>query len=350
MTERRYDPTTGEWVTFATHRQNRTYKPADDFCPLCPTRPGADPTEIPYPSFEVVTFDNLFPSFSPAPPEPSVPSTVLFPVEPAVGRCEVVVYSEDHQATFSDLDAGRVRMLVDVWADRWEILAAEEAISYVMPFENRGGTVGTTLSHPHGQIYGYPEIPTRPHQELAAAAAHHRSTGRCVYCDVVAAEIAAGERVVARAGGWVAWVPFSARFPYEVRLAPTSHHSCLPDLDDTARDGLAELLATVVAAYDALWSYPLPYVMAFHSRPTDGAGEWEPISHLHVELEPPNRSADKLKYLAGSELAGGAFVTDVAPEAAAAQLRRALRRAASERKVRAARAPDTWSPARRRLR
>jgi UDPglucose--hexose-1-phosphate uridylyltransferase len=329
VTERRYDPTTGEWVTFATHRQNRTYKPADDFCPLCPSRPDGGPTEIPYPSFEVVTFDNRFPSFSSAPPAPAVPGSVLYPVEPASGRCEVVVYSEDHQATFADLDAERVRMLVDVWADRWEILAAEESICYVMPFENRGATVGTTLSHPHGQIYGYPEIPTRARQELAAAAAHRRSTDRCVYCDVIGNEIVSGERVVARSGTWVAWVPFSARFPYEVRMAPISHHSCLPDLDDAARDGLAELLSAVVATYDALWGFPLPYVMAFHSRPTDGSCEWEPISHLHVEFDPPNRSADKLKYLAGSELAGGAFVTDVAPEAAATELRRALQRAQS---------------------
>ncbi|MST32372.1 galactose-1-phosphate uridylyltransferase [Acidimicrobiaceae bacterium USS-CC1] len=323
MTERRYDPTTDEWVTFATHRQNRTYKPAE-FCPLCPTLPGAEPTEIPYPSFEVVTFDNLFPSFSPHPPEPEVGTSELYPVAVAAGRCEVVVYSDDHSVTFADLLDDRVRMLVDVWADRTEVLGEEPTVAYVMPFENKGETVGTTLSHPHGQIYGYPEIPPRARRELQAAHSHRDRTGRCVHCDVVGFELRERRRVVAADRGWVAWVPFWARFPYEVHIAPVRHRSSLPELDDDEREGLAVMLATVARTYDRLWGFSLPYVMAFHQLPTDGdADDWRPLSHLHVEFAPPNRAPDRLKYLAGSELAGGAFVTDVAPERAASELRAA---------------------------
>jgi UDPglucose--hexose-1-phosphate uridylyltransferase len=324
MTERRYDPTANEWVTFATHRQHRTYHPSDDFCPLCPTRPGAPETEIPYPSFEVVTFDNRFPSFSSRPPRPDVEPTTLYPVLPAYGRCEVVVYSDDHQATFSDLPPERVRMIVDVWADRWAALGGQDGISYVMPFENKGEVVGTTLSHPHGQIYGYPEVPSRPRRELQTARSHLSATGRCVECDVVSAELDDGRRVVAVDESWVAWVPFWARFPYEVHVAARRHRPSLAALVGEERDRLARTLTTVTRAYDALWGSSLPYVMAFHQRPTDEEEDWDPISHLHVEFAPPNRSADKLKYLAGSELAGGAFVTDVAPEEAAATLRAAL--------------------------
>lgn len=323
MTERRYDPTSDEWVTFATHRQHRTYKPAD-FCPLCPTRPGADPTEIPYPSFEVVTFDNRFPAYSTDPPVPAVEPSGLYPVAPAAGRCEVVVYSDDHHATFADLDRGRVRMLVDVWADRTEILGAEPAVAYVMPFENKGEVVGTTLSHPHGQIYGYPEVPPRARRELDAARAHRARTGTCVHCDVVAAELADGRRLVTSVDGWAAWVPFWARFPYEVHIAPSAHRPALPDLSDCEREGLATMLTRVTGAYDRLWGFSLPYVMAFHQQPTDGNPDWPALSHLHVEFAPPHRAADRLKHLAGSELAGGAFVTDVAPETAAAELRAAL--------------------------
>ncbi len=118
MTERRYDPTRNEWVTFATHRQDRTYKPKADFCPLCPTKSGARKTEIDRENFEIVTFDNRFPAFSPEAPEPGVQMTELYPVAPANGRCEVVVYSDDHHLTFSDLTSARVRLLVDVWVDR----------------------------------------------------------------------------------------------------------------------------------------------------------------------------------------------------------------------------------------
>jgi UDPglucose--hexose-1-phosphate uridylyltransferase len=326
VTERRYDPTSGEWVTFATDRQHRTYKPAD-FCPLCPTLPGRPATEIPFPSFEVVTFDNRFPSLSPDPPTPDVTGSELCPVTPAAGRCEVVVYSDDHDATLADLPGERVRMLVDVWADRTEVLATEAEVRYVMPFENKGEVVGTTLSHPHGQIYAYPEVPARPAKELGAARRHLAATGRCVHCDVVSAELADGERVVAAGDRWVAWVPFWARFPYEVRVAPRRHVPDLPGLDGAGRDELAGMLSGVARAYDALWGFSLPYVMAFHQRPTDG-GDWDDVSHLHVELSPPHRSPDKLKHLAGSELAGGAFISDVAPEEAAASLRRARRKVA----------------------
>jgi len=323
VTERRYDPTAQEWITFATHRQNRTYKP-EGFCPLCPTLPGEEETEIPYPSFEVVTFDNLFPSFSPEPPQPAVASTALYPVASASGRCEVVVYSDDHEASFADLSSERVRMLVDVWADRYRLLGAEETVDYVLIFENKGETVGTTLSHPHGQIYGYPEIPPRPARELTAARQHYLATGRCVECDVVATEAADGRRIVVADGDWIAWVPFWARFPYEVHVAPLEHCPDLLGLDGSGRAALARVLATVARTYDRLWGFSLPYVMAFHQRPTDGLAEWGALSHLHVEFAPPHRAADRLKYLAGSELGGGAFVSDVAPEQAAEELRAVL--------------------------
>jgi UDPglucose--hexose-1-phosphate uridylyltransferase len=326
VTERRWDPTAGEWVTFATHRQDRTYQPPAGACPLCPTRPGGPATEIPHPDFEVAVFDNRFPSFSPDPPAPDVAGTALLPVAPAAGRCEVVVYAAEHDLSLGRLPERRVRALVDVWADRYEVLAAEPDVAYVLVFENRGELIGTTLSHPHGQIYGYPFVPPRPAKELVAAEAHRAATGRCVECDVVAAEAGDGRRVVVTDGVWVAWVPFWARFPYEVHVAPLTHVPALPDVDDAGRASLARLLRTVARAYDALWGFPLPYVMALHQRPCDGRRDWSGLSHLHVEWAPPHRAADKLKHLAGSELEGGAFVTDVAPEEAAERLRAAVGR------------------------
>ena len=156
MSERRLDPTTGEWVTFATHRQDRTFLPPAEYCPLCPTHPGAFPTEVPRPTYDFVVFDNKFPSLSLDPGEPSVPDTELMPVEPGYGSCEVVLYSEVHDSTLADMPEARIRHLVDVWADRYAVLAAREGIDYVFIFENKGEAIGVTLSHPHGQIYGYP--------------------------------------------------------------------------------------------------------------------------------------------------------------------------------------------------
>jgi len=323
MSERRYDPTADEWVTFATHRQDRTFLPPAEYCPLCPTKPGHPPTEVPRAAYEVVVFDNLFPSLRPDPPPPDLEGTDLYPVAPAQGRCEVVVYTDDHASTLAEMPLDRIRMLVEVWTDRYRILGSEPGIRYVMPFENKGEVIGVTLLHAHGQIYAYPEVPPRPLRELRAARAHLERTGRCVECDVVEAEVADGRRVVDVNDSFVAFVPFWARFPYEVHIAARQHRPSLLDLSGAERDDLTRLLKRVLVAYDALFGFSLPYVMGFHQRPTDD-GDWDAVSHLHIEFSPPHRAANKLKYLAGSELAGGAFMTDVAPENAAPRLREGL--------------------------
>jgi UDPglucose--hexose-1-phosphate uridylyltransferase len=323
VTERRYDPTADEWVTVASHRQQRTYKPAADVCPLCPSRPGGPGTELPRPSFEVAVFDNRFPSLLPDPPAPSVLAAPPYAVAPATGRCEVVVYSDDHAATFADLPGERVRMVVDVWADRYRTLGAVEDVRYVLPFENKGDVIGVTLSHPHGQVYAYPEVPPRPLRALRAGQRYRERTGRCVWCDVMAAEDT-GPRRVARGRTTLAVVPFAPRFPYEVQVVTTGHRPSLLDLDDAERDDLAAVLHRVVRGYDALFGFSLPYVLAVQMRPTDEREAWDDVSHLHVELTPPHRGPDRLKHLAGSELAAGAFLDDVAPESAAARLREAM--------------------------
>jgi UDPglucose--hexose-1-phosphate uridylyltransferase len=132
--------------------------------------------------------------------------------------------------------------------------------------------------------------------------------------------------MVARNGAFLAYVPFAARFPYEVHVAAHRHAPSLLDLSDPERDGLAALLCQVQAGYDALFGFPLPYVMSMHQSPADD-GQWLGVSHFHIEFTPFHRTADKLKYLAGSELGGGAFLNDVVPEQAAAALREAMRMA-----------------------
>lgn len=322
MTERRRDPLTAEWRTFATDRQERTFLPPPEHCPLCPTTDAAAPTEVPWGSFEIAVFDNRFPSLTPSPPEPALRGGELFEVAPALGGTEVIVYSDDHRATLQTLGVERVRLLVDVWADRYADLGARPEVAYVFVFENRGEAVGVTLHHPHGQVYAYPEVPPLAARELAVAQQHLDAMGTCLQCDVVARERADGVRVVAEHEGFLAYVPFAARFPYEVHLTTTRHVPSLLDLGDAERDAMAATFLDVISTYDALFGFPLPYVLSMHQAPTD-EGHWQEISHLHVELTPFHRSASKLKYLAGSELGAGAFLNDVAPEGAAASLRAA---------------------------
>lgn len=321
--ERRWNPVAAEWTTVATHRQDRTFLPAAEHCPLCPTRDPDHPTEVPRGSYDFVVFDNRFPSFRQDPPEPETPAGGVYDVEPAHGAAEVVVYSDDHDLKLADMEPERIARLVDVWADRYAELGRRDEVAYVFVFENKGQVIGVTLDHPHGQVYAYPEIPPRPKRELTAALAHFARHGTCVLCDVVAQERVEGVRVVAGNESVVAYVPFAARYPYEVHVVMRRHCASLLEVTRPERLKLAEVLKAVLTAYDRLFGFELPYVMSIHQAPTDD-GQWQHVSHLHVELTPPHRTADKLKYLAGSELGGGAFVNDTVPEETAAALRRAL--------------------------
>ncbi len=319
MSERRWNPVLGEWTITATHRQDRTFLPPKEYCPLCPTRAGGIPTEIARPTFEVAVFDNRFPSLRQNPEPPAVEGTDLTPVEPSFGACEVIVYTPDHDATLGSMPVRRIRELIEVWAHRTLVLGARPEVAYVFAFENRGEAIGVTLNHPHGQIYAYPTVPPLVARELANAELHLDETDRCLWCDLLAQETGDGRRVVAQTGTWVAGVPFFARWPYEVHLTPRRHVGWLHELDAAEADDLARLLATVVRKYDALFGFTLPYIMAIHQRPTTGGAE--DAYHLHVEFYPPNRTATKLKYLAGSETGAGAFINDTLPEATAEELR-----------------------------
>jgi UDPglucose--hexose-1-phosphate uridylyltransferase len=200
-----------------------------------------------------------------------------------------------------------------VWRQRYEELAAREDISYVLIFENRGIEVGTTLHHPHGQIYAFPFVPPVPALELAADA----RLGGCAMCALLARELESSQRVVYENEEVVAYVPYAARWPYETHVVMREHRPSLIECSERELDALAGALQAVTRGFDALFERPFPYVMVLHQAPCDGAG----AGHLHVEFYPPLRTATKLKYLAGAEQGAGTFVMDVLPESSAAALR-----------------------------
>lgn len=322
--ELRRNPLLDEWVIVSTGRQGRTFLPPAEYCPLCPTaRAGAFPTELPSLSFEIAVFENRFPSFRPDAREVASAGP-LAERAPARGACEVVVYSPEHDGTLASMPVAHVRRLVDVWADRYAELSARDDVAYVFIFENRGREIGVTLTHPHGQIYAFPFVPPRVEQEHRAAERWERERGGCLGCAIVADAVADGRRVVAETEGFVAYVPFAARMPYEVHVAAKEHRASLLELTDGERDGLASLLREVQATYDALWGFAMPYTMSMHQRAADGvarAGD-----HLHIEFMPPYRARDRLKYLAGVETGAGTFINDTSPEEKAEELRGAARR------------------------
>jgi UDPglucose--hexose-1-phosphate uridylyltransferase len=319
VSELRWHPLLGEWVATATHRQGRTFLPPADFCPLCPTKPGGFPTEVPEADYDIVVFENRFPSLESDPPEPAIEGTELYPVRPGQGICEVVLYSPHHTSTLAGEPVEQIHKLVLVWTDRFRELGALPFVDYVFEFENKGEAIGVTLHHPHGQIYAYPFTPPRVARELEQSLAHHSETGRCLLCDIVAEERADGRRIVAANSSFVAYVPFFARYPYELHIASARHLQALTDMDDKERRDLAEILKAMLVAFDKLFDISFPYMMVLHQRPTDGANYDH--YHFHIEFYPPLRTATKLKYLAGSETGAGLFINDTLAEEKAAELR-----------------------------
>jgi len=340
----RLDALTGEWVSIADHRQNRTFLPPTDQCPLCPSGGGTMPSEIPAHEYDVVVFENRFPSFasgavadgstvvessaaeSAAAGSTTVgsPGNPLLAQAPAVGRCEVVCFTSDHGASFSSLSPARARTVVDVWADRTRELSALDAVEHVFPFENRGEEIGVTLHHPHGQIYAYPFVPARTAALLRAATEHHQRTGRLLGADLLAAELDAASRVVIRGAAWTVYVPYAASWPVEVHLVPNRDVPDLVALNDDERDELAEVYLDLLHRLDRYYEAPdgapiaLPYIAGWHQAPVRRGRD---VSRLHLQVMSVLRAPGRLKYLAGSESGVGAWINDVSPESVAARLR-----------------------------
>ncbi|HUY30124.1 MAG TPA: galactose-1-phosphate uridylyltransferase [Acidimicrobiales bacterium] len=315
----RYDPFLDAWVIVAAYRQERTYFPAPDDCPLCPSRPG-HPSEIPAADYGVVVLENRFPALSgpgPSRAELAGPATPLVS-RPGAGRCEVVCFSPDHDASLVDLGEEQLGLVLAVWTDRTRLLGELPAVEQVFCFENRGPEIGVTLQHPHGQIYAYPFVTPRTTRVLASVDAYARRTGRNLFDDVLEAERADRARVVAENDTWTAFVPHAARWPYEVHVYPRRRVPDLVALDPGERDGFVSIYLDLLARFDRLFGARTPYISAWHQAPTrTGRASFA----LHLELFTTRRSADKLKYLAASESGMDAFANDVLPEHAAERLR-----------------------------
>lgn len=319
MSELRWNPLYGEWVATATHRQDRTFLPPADFCPLCPTKEGGFPTEIPEPTYDIVVFENRFPSLSPNPPTPALEGDDFYCVKPSFGQCEVVVYSPNHASTLASEPVEQIYKLVQVWTDRFIELSKYEFVKYVFIFENKGEAIGVTLHHPHGQIYAYPFVPPKLEKQLEQARQHTSDTGRNLFDDIIAEERKYGQRIVAENDSFIAYIPFFARYPYETHITAKRNIADLSQMRLTEQADLAGMLKQILSGFDKLFDVSFPYIMALQQAPSDG-GDYD-FFRFHIEFYPPLRTATKLKYLAGSESGAGMFINDTLPEEKAVELR-----------------------------
>ncbi|NBM18768.1 galactose-1-phosphate uridylyltransferase [Streptomyces sp. GC420] len=303
--EIRRDRLLGDSVAVASHRQARTYHPPADECPLCPSREGRH-TEIPEPDYDVVVFENRFPSLA-----------------GDSGRCEVVCFTSDHEASFAELTEQQAGLVLEAWTDRTAELAELPSVEQVFCFENRGREIGVTLGHPHGQIYAYPFVTPRTALMLRSLTEHAERTGGAnLFDEVLAGELADGRRVVIEGEHWVAFVPYAAHWPYEVHLYPRRRVRDLRALDDAQRTEFPQIYLELLRRFDRIFGShepPTPYIAAWHQAPLRAPGR-EGFA-LHLELFTVRRTSGKLKFLAGSESGMSVFINDVPPEAAAERLR-----------------------------
>lgn len=340
----RQDVLTGEWISIASARQNRVFLPPANLDPLAPASP-TNPSEVPD-NYDVAVFENRSPSFGPA-LGPEHDSTALGGAaaggaaagddprvetdgwdassigigrtRASVGRCEVVCFSPATEGGFGSLTESRARTVIEAWADRTAALSALPGIEQVFPFENRGEAIGVTLSHPHGQIYSYPYVTPRTQRLLASIDA----VGPDLFERILTSE-RESERVVLSGEHWTAFVPFAARWPIEVHMLPHRHVPDFAATSEAERTELASLYLRLLRGIDALYDTPTPYIAAWHQAPVNVGRD---DIRLMLQLTSPRRAENKLKYLAGSEAAMGAWIGDVVPEQTAQFVREGIDRA-----------------------
>lgn len=321
VAEMRLDSLTGDWISIASARNGRAFLPPAHQCPLCPTS-ESNPSELPD-NFDVAVFENKSPAFGPDLLDSDDPNYAnssnreLGSTRKSVGRCEVVVFGPEHLGALGSMPVERVRTVIEAWAQRTVYLQSLPGVRQVFPFENRGQEIGVTLHHPHGQIYSYPYVTPRTAKLLDSIA----KFGADLFQKTLEFE-QASNRVLIAGEHFTAYVPFAARWPIEIHLLPHRHVQHFGQLNEPERDELAVIYRQLLSALDNLYETPSPYIAAWHQAPLVEGGE---KVRLQLHLTSPRRAADKLKYLAGSESAMGAFIGDVAPEVAAEMLRKAIK-------------------------
>ncbi len=328
---RRLNLLTGEWVLVSPHRAKRpwqgqveklsaeTLPQYDPTCYLCPGN-TRNTGQVNPPYTGTFVFDNDFAALLPPEPgETEQPISGLFSAEPEHGLCRVVCFSPRHDLTLPVMEQEDVEEVVRTWTDQTVELGKLDYINYVQVFENRGAAMGASNPHPHSQIWSTGHIPNEAAVELERQSAYQREHGKCLLCELVAAERQRGERVIASNETFTALVPFWAVWPFEVLLVSHRHAGSLSDLDASEVSGLADIMRQVTTRFDNLFEISFPYSMGFHQAPTDG--KHYPDQHLHAHYYPPLlRSATVRKFMVGFEMLGMPQ-RDITPETAAARLR-----------------------------
>ena len=325
---RRFNPLRGEWILVSPHRTKRPWQGQvekaapddrpqhDPTCYLCPGNKRAG--DLVNPDYDsTFVFVNDFSALLPETPGAGAAEDSLLRADPVRGECRVICFSPRHDLTVAEMAVSDIRKVVDVWAEQTADLGAR--YRWVQVFENKGGVMGCSNPHPHGQVWAGDFLPNELAVEDREQRKYKKEHGSVLLLDYVMRELADGSRLVVSNDHWAAVVPFWAVWPYEILLLPRRHVLRLPDLTDAERESLSEVLLALLIRYDNLFDASFPYSMGWHGAPNEAGdlGHWQ----LHAHFYPPLlRSADVKKFMVGYEMLAEAQ-RDLTAEQAAERLR-----------------------------
>ncbi len=321
--EIRFDPILREWVIVA---QNRTVRPVlgktftDEklkyTCPFCPDAPeGAG-------EWVVKALPNRFPALSTEIDGSFANETLLldfYQKRPGKGNCEVLLYSQDHNKTLGDLSISNIIALIDLWKERLEFNMKNDEMKYSFIFENRGEIIGVTLAHPHGQMYSFPFIPPRIERAFESSKSYWKKNRTCLFCKVIETEMKDSTRIIEENEDFISFIPYFAKWPFEIHVYPKQHFSYINQIPTSQSENFATIIKHVVQRLDKLYGFVMPYVFSHHNAPYN-MNDPEHF-HYHIEIYPPYRAKDRIKFIAGVEMGTHTFINPTNPQENARLLR-----------------------------
>ena len=325
MAELRWNPLLGTYTMVASNRQNRPNMPKN-WCPFCPGEGKKVPVD-----FDVLSYPNDFPALSSNPPALSIDTDDFYEVQPAYGKCEVILYSPEHNARLYDLSDDHVLKLVELWSSRLEELRKDKKIRYIFEFENRGEEVGVTMPHPHGQLYAYPFVPQKLQVELDNAKWHYDIYETNLFDIILEKERSFQKRILWESETFLVFLPFFTDYPYGVFiLSKNEDHLYISDLSREEKSELGIVLKKVVGMFDGLFDKLFPFMMCLHQGAVNSEEyperEQRNYFRFHIEFYPPLRNADTVKFYASSEMGAWAAANTRSVEETAIELKNALQK------------------------
>lgn len=304
MSELRWNPLLDTYTMVATNRQHRPHLPKD-YCPFCPKHNKT------LPAFDVMAYDNDFPVMTLGKTQTTKQlsrENTVFKVKAAIGKCEVILYSPEHDKRLYELTEAHVLKIVDLWAERFQALSEDKRIKYIFEFENRGEEVGVTIHHPHGQLYAYPFVPAKIKEELRNCKKYYLQHQRNLFADLNAAEKKHKKRVVYENGSFIAYIPYFTDYPFGVFVVNKKLKPNITRFTPLEKKDLAVTLKKLTSAFDKIYEREFPYMMCMHQTPVNERkyADAEKYYAFHIEFYPLLRAKDKIKYYAGSEMGAGA--------------------------------------------